>query len=125
MKKLFSFLLLLTVGIFGVQTLSAEVWRKDPIIVEVSSKSATIEEALATAKSVLLANKFISENGIQKNSLSATRTTGAKADYYVADVTGVKEGDKVKLTITFVKVGTGLMNLKKVAEKIKKEIEEK
>ena len=36
-----------------------------------------------------------------------------KADYYVADVTVAKAEGKIKLTFTFVKVGTGLLRLRK------------
>lgn len=87
-------------------------------------KGATIESALEKARNVLLENKFITTNGVQKTSFNATRTTGSKADYYVADVAAAKDGDKIKLTITFVKVGTGLMSLKKTAEKVKQKLEE-
>lgn len=96
---------------------------KGPIVIEVVAKQKTIEEALTAVKMVLLQKKFISANGIQKNSLNAIRTTMAKADYFVADATAAQADGKIKVTVTFVKVGTGFLNLKKVAEEVKAELE--
>lgn len=42
-----------------------------------------MDDALMAVKNVLLMKKFITTNGIQKPSFTATRTTGSKADYYV------------------------------------------
>lgn len=116
--------ILLLVSTLSTVAVAAKALKADPVVIEVTLKGATIESALEKAKNVLLENKFITTNGIQKTSFNATRTTGSKADYYVADVTAAKDGDKVKLTITFVKVGTGLMSLKKTAEKVKQKLEE-
>jgi hypothetical protein len=96
---------------------------KDPIVIEVTAKQKTIEEALTAVKMVLLQKKFISANGVQKNSLNAIRTTMSKADYFVADATATQSGGKITVAITFVKVGTGFLNLKKVAEEVKAELE--
>lgn len=96
---------------------------KDPIVIEVVAKQKTIEEALTAVKMVLLQKKFISANGIQKNELNAIRTTMSKADYFVADANAVQIEEKITVTITFVKVGTGFLNLKKVAEEVKTELE--
>lgn len=95
---------------------------KDPIVIEVVTKYTGTEEALTATKNILLGKKFITANGIQKTTFTATRTTGAKADYYVADVTASDEGGKVKITISFVKVGTGLLNLKKIAQQVEEEL---
>jgi len=96
---------------------------KDPIVIEVTAKQKTIEEALNAVKMILLQKKFISANGVQKNSLNAIRTTMSKADYFVADANAVQSEGKIKVTITFVKVGTGFLSLKKVAEEVKAELE--
>jgi len=96
---------------------------KDPIIVEVQTKHKNIEDALQATKTILLAEKFITQE-MQKKGFTATRTTGAKADYFVADVTAGEVNGQVKITISFVKVGTGLLNLKKVAERVKEKLEE-
>lgn len=72
-----------------------------------------VAEALQTVKAVLVENKFIATNGIQQTGFTATLTTGAKADYYVADVQATKTDAGIKVSISFVKAGTGLMNLKK------------
>lgn len=96
---------------------------KDPIVIEVVTKHKNIEEALLATKTILLSKKFITQE-MQAKSFTATRTTMAKADYFVADVTASETGGKVKITISFVKVGTGLLNLKKVAEEVKTKLEE-
>lgn len=96
----------------------------EPVVIEVISNKSAVGEALQSAKTVLMGSKFIAANGVQESSFTATRTTGAKADYYVADVSAAKENGKVKLTISFVKVGTGLLSLKKVAAEIKQKLED-
>ncbi len=99
--------------------------KKGPIVITVISNHASVQEALMSAKKALLTEKFIASNGIQETSFTATRTTGSKSDYYVADVIASKEDVKMKITITFVKVGTGLLKLSKVADKIKATLESK
>ncbi|SIO51335.1 hypothetical protein [Chitinophaga niabensis] len=96
---------------------------KEPIVIEATTKHKNTEEALQATKTILLAEKFITQE-MQKKGFTATRTTGAKADYFVADVTASEADGKVKVTISFVKVGTGLLNLKKVAERVKEKLEE-
>lgn len=96
---------------------------KDPVVIEVITKHNSVEDALVAAKTALLAQKFITSNGIQQNSFTATRTTMSKADYYVADVTATKKDGKIKLTISFVKVGTGFLRLQKIADEVKAELE--
>ncbi len=123
-KTIKNLTILLLITCFSLPAAFAKSAMGDPIVIEVISKQTTIEDALTAAKNVLLANKFIATNGIQNNTFNATRTTGSKADYYVADVTASKDGEKIKLSITFVKIGSGLMSLKKVAEKVKKALEE-
>lgn len=102
---------------------AANIAFKDPIKIEVATKNTSFEGALKTAKDVLLKQKFIATNGVQEKSFTATRTTNAKADYYVADVTAEKQEGKMKLTISFVKVGTGLLNLQKTANLVKADLE--
>lgn len=96
---------------------------KDPIVIEIITKHSSIDEALIAAKKALLAQKFIASNGIQQNTFTATRTTMSKADYYVADVTATKSDGKIKLTISFVKVGTGFLRLQKIADAVKSDLE--
>jgi hypothetical protein len=96
---------------------------KDPVVIEVFTKYTSIDDAFMAVKNALLAQKFIATNGIQKPTFTATRTTASKADYYVADVTGVEVDGKVKVTISFIKFGTGLLKLKKVADSVKEELE--
>ncbi len=103
--------LLLAIGLFAGSKIVYAA--KEPVVIEVIRNQGTIEEALQAAKAVLLENKFVTTNGIQQSSFTATRTTGSKADYYVADVQASKTETGVKISITFVKVGTGLMNLKR------------
>lgn len=122
--KLIALTLLILLGSLLPQYSSAFSYKsKDPIVIEVTARQKTIEEALTAVKMVLLQKKFISANGVQKNSLNAIRTTMSKADYFVADATAAQADGKIKVTITFVKVGTGFLNLKKVAEEVKAELE--
>jgi hypothetical protein len=122
--KLFALFLLIVLGNIMPKCAKALPRKaKDPIVIEVSAKQKTIEEALTAVKMVLLHKKFISANGVQKNSLNAIRTTMSKADYFVADATAVQASDGIKVTVTFVKVGTGFLNLKKVADEVKIELE--
>ena len=112
--------LFFTLVLFAVKTQATPV--KDPVIIEVVTKYTATEEALIATKNILLGKKFIATNGIQKTTFTATRTTGAKADYYVADVTASETAGKIKITIAFVKMGTGLLSLKKIAEQVEKEL---
>ncbi|WP_293307664.1 hypothetical protein [Pedobacter sp. UBA5917] len=122
--KLIALSLLIILGGLMPQNSSVFAYRaKDPLVIEVVAKQKTVEEALTAVKMVLLQKKFISANGVQKNSLNAIRTTMAKADYFVADATAIQANGKIKVTVTFVKVGTGFLNLKKVAEEVKTELE--
>ena len=82
-----------------------------------------MDDALMATKNALLAQKFIAANGIQEKSFTAIRTTWSKADYFVADVTATKADGKIKITISFVKIGTGLLKLQKVADAVKSELE--
>lgn len=116
MKPILLLLSFLTIAV------SSFAGTKDPIVIEVVTKHTTIEDALLSTKTILLSKKFITQE-IQQKRFTATRTTMAKADYFVADVTATEEGGKVKVTISFVKVGTGLLNLKKVAEEVKEKLE--
>lgn len=103
--------------------LSFAAGSKDPIKIEVITKHTSFEEALKATKDALLKEKFVATNGIQEKSFTATRTTNAKADYYVADVSAEKTDGKIKITISFVKVGTGLLKLQKVADAVKTDLE--
>lgn len=118
MKKITALFLLLVIATAYVFAAA-----KDPIVIEVVTKHANMEEALTAAKNILLGKKFIATNGIQEKSFTATRTTMAKADYFVADVTASEAGGKIKITVSFVKIGTGLLNLKKIASEVKAELE--
>ena len=122
MKKLLFLipvLLLLTITFTTAFALAV----KDPIVIELTTKHTSVEDALQAVKTALLKQKFIAANGEQKTGFTATRTTGAKADYYVADVTAKSENGKIKITISFVKVGTGMLKLQKVADAVKEDME--
>ncbi|ANH82489.1 hypothetical protein A8C56_17285 [Niabella ginsenosidivorans] len=95
---------------------------KDPIVIEVLTNYTAADAALQAAKDALLKQKFIATSSIQKTGFTATRTTNARADYYVADVTVKEEKGKTKITISFVKVGTGLLKLQKVADAVKADL---
>jgi len=95
----------------------------DPVTIEVVTKHISISDALMAAKTALLKQKFILDGTMGEKTFTAKRTTGAKADYYVADVTASMDGGKTKLSISFVKVGTGLLKLKKVADAVKADLE--
>ena len=128
MKKLtilLSAIMLLTISAFGKAQIFFPLDNtiKDPIVIEIITKFTSIDDALIAAKNTLLMQKFIATNGIQKPAFSSTRTTGSKADYYVADVSAIEVNGKIKLTISFVKVGTGFLNLQKVADAVKSELE--
>ena len=96
---------------------------KDPIIIEVITNYTDINDALQAAKTALLKEKFIVTDGLQKTGFTATRTTGAKADYYVADVSAKDEQGKIRITISFIKMGTGLLKLQKTADTVKADLE--
>ncbi|MBX2910110.1 MAG: hypothetical protein KF706_10800 [Chitinophagales bacterium] len=114
-KKKMLHLLILLLMFTGV----AAQGSKAPIVVEIVTNHPSTEAALAAAKTALLNENFISQGGIQNNAFTATKTTGSKADYYVADVTAAGTTGSISLTITFVKVGTGFLKLETVAQKIK------
>jgi hypothetical protein len=124
-KIFLSALMLLAISVFSKAStdLKFKSSIKDPVIIEVVTKYTSVEDALLAAKSALLSQKFISSAGIQQNTFTATRTTGSKADYYVADVTATKVDGKIKLTISFVKIGTGLLKVQKMADAVKAELE--
>ncbi|MBZ4192666.1 hypothetical protein [Niabella beijingensis] len=95
----------------------------DPVVIEVVTKHTSISDALLAAKAALLKQKFILDGTMGETTFTAKRTTGSHADYYVADVTGKLDGGKTKLTISFVKVGTGLLKVQKMANAVKVELE--
>jgi hypothetical protein len=109
--------------LLAVTTISVFASSKDPIVIEAVTRHSSIEEALQSCKTILLGERFITRE-MQKKGFTATRTTGSKADYFVADVAATEENGRAKITITFVKVGTGFLNLNKVAEKVKAKLEE-
>jgi hypothetical protein len=96
---------------------------KGPVIIEVVTNHDTVKAALMAVKSILLQEKFISENGIGENGFTAKRTTGSDSDYYIADVMAEMENEKTKVTITLVKVGTGMKSMKKLGQKLKEKLE--
>ena len=112
--------ILTTLLLLSVSTFSKS---KDPIVIEVITKFTSIDDALIATKDILLSNKFVATGGIQKTTFTATRTTGSRSDYYVADVTASVVDGKVKITVSFVKFGSGLLKLKKVAGDVKEELE--
>jgi hypothetical protein len=117
-------LLLLTISAFSkTVTLRKFTNEKYPIVIEVMTKDTSISVALLAAKTELLKNKFITTGIMQGNGFIATRAV--HSDCYFADVTATNVDDKVKLTISFVKVRTGLLNykLQPLADKVKADLE--
>lgn len=96
---------------------------KDPVVIVILMKEKDMVTALLTAKTALLRNKFVVTEGMQATGFTAKRTTGSHADYYVADVAAGTTDGKIKLTVTFIKFGTGLLKLQKIADAIKAELE--
>lgn len=126
MKKICLFLVVtfLFTTIHMIQAVAARIeFVADPVTIEVVTKHSSVSDALLAAKAALLKQKFILDGTMGEKTFTAKRTTGAKADYYIADVTAAMEGAKTKLTISFVKVGTGLLKLRKVADAVKAEME--
>lgn len=127
MKKLFQVVFLLTVVFITANSVQAKsagsLKAADPITIEITTKHSSINDALLAAKAALLKQKFILDGTMGEKSFTSKRTTGSKADYYVADVTGSMESGKAKLSITFVKVGTGLLKVKKMADAVKADLE--
>ena len=129
MKKITATLtvfLLLTISAFSKTTIP--MFKElhigiDQIIIEVIAKDTTIEAALIAAKKALIKSKFIATTGMQNSSFIATRTTVSCSDYYVADVSATKAEGKVKLTISFIKIGSGLFRLQKMADEVNVELE--
>lgn len=117
MHKLFIVTILLTLSL-SLKPSRILAGGKDPIIVELTTNFKTVKEACLATKKILIEQKFIPNGPITDGAFTATRTTGAKQDYYTADVVAEQVGDKVKVTITLLKVGTGLLRLKKVAEEL-------
>lgn len=115
MKKPAFILLFLFLGIFFTTKIQA----KGPVTVEIETQFKTIKEATMAAKTALMNQKFIPNGPVQEGQFTATRTTGSKADYYTADVVVEDRSGKIVVTITFIKSGTGLLKLQKVADQIK------
>lgn len=116
--KLYSIILSVLAALFITTTAMA----KDPVIVEITTNYKTVKEALVATKTSLLKRKFIPSGGMGESGFTATRTTGSKSDYYTADVMADLDGDHVKVTITFIKSGSGMLKLKNVAEEVKDEL---
>lgn len=114
-------------AVLFIFTLSVQGQNKtsDLVIIEVLTGDSIIEDALIATKSALLKQSFIAKEGMQNRTFTATRTTGSQADYFVADVVATDMKGKIKITITFVKVGTGFLNLANVAANVKATLEGK
>jgi hypothetical protein len=99
---------------------------KGPEILEVLTNYKTIKEALLATKMALMQEEFIATNGLQESSFTAKRTTGSHADYYIADVMANKEQDgTIKLTITFMKIGSGMLKLSKISSRVEQKLNTK
>lgn len=118
---------LLSVLLMNVQAFSSDtakfIEKKGPVVIEVYTKHSSEKEVLQKVKTTLLMHKFIIDGSMGESSFTAKRTTGAEADYYVADVMVEKQESRFKTTISFIKIGTGLLKLQKVADKVKTELE--
>ena len=120
MKK--SNLTILTV-LLSIIFLSSFVIKKAPVVVEISTNHKTIKEALLAIKTELMNQKFIPNGGLTETGFTATRTTGSRSDYYTADVLAEQVDGNIKITLTLIKSGTGLLKLQKVADEIKEKLE--
>lgn len=118
MKQTILSLCLILLGVFSYSTILAG--KQTEVVIETSFKTA--REATLAAKKALMNHKFIPNGGMTDNGFTATRTTGSKSDYYTADVMTEDKGGKMVVTITFIKSGTGLLKLQKVADEIKVEL---
>jgi len=96
---------------------------QEPIALEVTTKYTNVQDALQATKKALLMQSFIVEGTVQETSFTAKRTTNAQADYYVAHVAATSKNGIAVVSITFIKVGTGLLKLQKVADAVKVELE--
>ena len=126
MKKLSALMTIIVILTTTTITKAAKpifIAAKGPIVMEALTKHATVNEALSATKTILLKQQFIIQGEMGSSSFTAKRTTGAEADYYIADVAVAIVDGKAKVTITFVKIGTGLLKLQKVADEIKIELE--
>lgn len=116
---IFSLLLLLFLTVHS----SSQAGKKDPIVVQITTNHTTVKEALVATKIALMKQRFVPAGGIGESGFTATRTTGAKADYYTADVMAEQAEGGIKITVTFIKSGSGLLKLQKVADDLKEELE--
>lgn len=98
---------------------------KSRISIEVKTDYNTVTECLKAAKSVLLKEKFMILEGIQKTSFTSIRTTVSSADYYIADVLVKEINDSMLVTIDFENIGSGFLNLEKVADRVKRSLDPK
>ena len=106
--------------IFENSPTTKEMILGSPVILDVLTNYKTIKEALLATKMALMEQKFIATNGIQETSFTAKRTSGSHADYYIADVMASKlEDGTINVTITFMKIGSGMLKLSKVSRKVK------
>jgi hypothetical protein len=119
MKQTILSLCLILLGILSHTSIYAG---KDPTVVEIETTFKTVREATLAAKKSLISHKFIPNGGVNDNGFTATRTTGSKSDYYTADVMTEDKKGKIIVTITFIKSGTGLLKLQKLAEEVKAEL---
>lgn len=117
-RPIYSILLSLLTFLF----ISTTAMAKDPVVVEINTNYKTLKEALIATKTALMKQKFIPSGGMGESGFVATRTTGSKSDYYTADVMAEQAGDRVKVTITFIKSGSGMLKLQKVADEVKQEL---
>lgn len=118
MKNTVIFLSVLVALIFSTQ----KTYSKGPVIVEIETNFKTVKEATQAAKTSLMKQKFVPTGGVTETGFQATRTTGSHADYYTADVSTEEKNGKIVVTITFIKSGTGMLKLQKVADEVKMEL---
>lgn len=111
--------LLLSPGVIGAAPPASELRvGKAPITIEVTTDYTDMDEALQAASAALRAEEFILDGAIGARGLMAKRTTAAEADYYVVDVSASEAEGRVVLNLTFVKFGSGTLNLEEVAARV-------
>ena len=91
---------------------------KAPITIEVTTDYTDMDEALQAARAALQAEEFVLDGAVGARGLMAKRTTAAEADYYVVDVSASEEEGRVVLSLTFVKFGSGPLELEDVAARV-------
>ena len=111
---------LLPFYVFSFNVLFVENANSSSTDLEITMGSLEKEKCFDIAKKALLKENFLLSDTM-KDSFTAKRTTNSDSDYYIALVSYTKNKESV-LTISFKRVGTGLLNFKKLSSRIEQNI---